>query len=83
MSTITVVPKDIVITQTCASVSISILTMTFGESATFNVILFDDAHKPIKVDRVTMEGADYAAWASDDSYVTSFILAKYGLTQSA
>jgi hypothetical protein len=82
MSTVTVVPKDVVITQTCVSVSISILTMEFGQSATFNVILFDSDRKPIKVDRIVLDGADYTAWASDDSYVTTFILTKYGLVSA-
>ncbi len=80
MSKVVVEPKDIVITKTCVEVGISVVDMSFGSSATFNVILFDDEHRPIKMDRIVLDGADYAAWTNDDSYVVSYILAKYGLT---
>jgi hypothetical protein len=83
MSNINVQPKDIITTQTCTEVRISILTMEFGSSATFSVILLDADHKPIKMERVLLEGADYAAWTNDDSYVSSFILARYGLTPAS
>ena len=83
MSNIPVEPKDIVTTESCTSVSISIVGMEFGKSATFNVILFNSSSRIIKLERVEVAGDDYNAWTNDDSYIVSFILAKYGLTAAA
>ena len=82
MSSINVEPKDIVTTESCSSVSISITGMEFGKSASFNVILFNSAGRLIRVERMEVSGDDYNAWTNDDSYIVSFILAKYGLTPS-
>ena len=80
MSDINVEPKDIITTQTCTSANITIIRMEFGQSALFNVLLFDNNRQVIKCERVEVSGDDYNAWSNDDSYIVSFILAKYGLT---
>ena len=47
---------------------------------TFNVILVDSAGTPLQVSQVSISGADYAAWGSNDSYVESYICNALGLT---
>ncbi len=80
MSTINVVPKETTITKTIGSMSISITNIVFGQSATFNVLLFEPSGQLIRCDQQTLSGADYDAWGTNDSYVTDYMLNLYGLT---
>ena len=80
MSTVIVVPKETTITKTIGSMSISITNITVGQSATFNVLLFEPAGQLIRCDQQTLSGADYEAWGNNDSYVTNYMLNLYGLT---
>ena len=80
MSTVQVQPKDIVTTKTVGSMSISITGITFGQSATFNVLLFEPSGQLIRCDQQTLSGADYDAWGTNDQYVTDYMLNLYGLT---
>jgi hypothetical protein len=83
MSNINVEPKDIITTQTCTSANITIMRLEFGKSAVFNVMLFDNNRQLIKAESIEVSGDDYNAWSNDDSYIVSFILAKYGLTPAS
>lgn len=40
------------------------------------VILYDDDEKQVDFRRYTLEGDDYAAWASDDKYIINYVKAK-------
>jgi hypothetical protein len=80
MSTINVIPKDVTITKTIGSISISITNIIFGQSATFNVLLFEPTGQLIRCEQQTLSGADYDAWGTNDSYVTDYMLNLYGLT---
>lgn len=80
MSTIYVVPKEIVITKTIGSMSISITNIIFGVSATFNVLLFEPAGQLIRCDQQTLVGVDYESWGNNDQYVVNYMLNLYGLT---
>ncbi len=80
MSTVQVQPTPYVITKTVASVQISIVNIDFGNSATFNVVLFDTTGSLIVCNQVTLAGEDYAAWGNNDQYVVNYVLNLYGLT---
>jgi hypothetical protein len=80
MSTINVVPKETTITKTIGSMSISITNISFGQSATFNVLLFEPSGQLIRCDQQTLSGADYDAWGTNDQYVVTYMLNLYGLT---
>jgi hypothetical protein len=79
MSTIQVQPSPYVITKTVGSVQISIISIDFGNSATFNAVLFDTTGSLIVCNQIMLSGADYTAWGNDDNYVTNYILNLYGL----
>lgn len=83
MSTINVVPKETTITKTIGSMSISITNIVFGQSATFNVLLFEPAGQLIRCDQQTLAGADYDAWGNNDQYVVNYMLNLYGLTPAS
>jgi hypothetical protein len=80
MSNIQVQPAPYVITKTIGSVQINIINIDFGNSASFNVVLFDTTGTLIVCNQVTMAGADYTAWGNDDQYVINYVLNLYGLT---
>jgi hypothetical protein len=82
MSTIHVVPKEIIITKTIDSISISITNIIFGVSATFNVMLYEPAGQLIRCDKQTLSGVDYEAWGNNDQYVVNYMLKLYGLIQA-
>ena len=80
MSTINVVPKETTITKVIGSMSISITNIVFGQSATFNVLLFEPSGQLIRCDQQTLSGPDYDAWGNNDQYVVNYMLNLYGLT---
>ena len=80
MSTINVVPKEIIITKTIGSMNINITKIIFGVSATFNVSIFEPTGQLIRCDQQTLAGVDYEVWGSNDQYVVNYMLKLYGLT---
>jgi hypothetical protein len=80
MSTVQVQPSPYVITKIVGSVQISIVNIDFGNSAVFNVVLFDTTGTLIVCNQVTLAGADYTAWGNNDQYVVNYVLNLYGLT---
>ena len=83
MTTVVVEPKDFTQTQTCTSVSVRVVELQLGTSATLSVQLLDADNNIIKNDRIIVSGADYIAWGTDDDYIKNYVLARYGLTQSS
>lgn len=83
MSVVQVEPKDFVQTQTCTSVSVRVVDVELNVSASLNITLLDANNNIIKMDRITVSGADYTAWGTDDNYIVNYVLALYGLTQKA
>ena len=62
------------------SFSYSVHSLILSQEITFNVVLYDQNNSPLCVKQVTMSGADYANWGSDDDYVVHFICSQLGLT---
>lgn len=81
MTTISVVPKDIVQTKICTFISIYIVSIELNVSATIIAKLSDIDSNIIKSDHIVLSGADYTAWGTDDNYITNYVLNYYGLVE--
>lgn len=80
MSIINVQTKEIVTTQTVTQVEILEGNIQLNQSARFPVKLLSADGGLISIEFVTIEGDDYTNWSSDDSYITTLILNKLGIT---
>lgn len=76
---ISIVPKDIATTIT--NITIEILNLNFGSSATFRVNSISDM-KLIKSDIFVIEGEEYSNWGNDDQYIIMLLCQKLGYTPS-
>ena len=75
---VSIKPVDYVITSTLTSFSFNVLDFTPFQSVTFRVVLFTD-NSPKKVEKVVMQGEDYARWGQDDNYVIQYIAKAIGV----
>jgi hypothetical protein len=82
MSIINVQTKEIVTTQSVTQVEILEGNIQLNQSARFPVKLLDSNGGLVSIEFVTIEGADYTNWASDDSYITTLILTRLGITEA-
>lgn len=77
---ITDVTLDPVIATT---IGYSVVELVLNEYVIVSVTFYNATDNPVKHDIVKIEGEEYAAWGTDDSYLTNLILQKLGLTQEA
>ena len=82
MSIINVQTKEIVTTQVITQVEILEGNIQLNQSARFPVKLLDSNGGLVSIEFVTIEGDDYTNWASDDSYITTLILTRLGITEA-
>lgn len=82
MEQINVKDKTITTTQVVKSVEIDSIEVKLNQSASLMVKLLDSDGRLVNIERVTMEGSDYSSWGNDDTYVTTFVLTKLGLTKA-
>ena len=80
MSIINVQTKEIVTTQTVTQIEILEGNIQLNQSAKFPVKLLDSNGSLVNIEFVTIEGDDYTNWSSDDSYITTLVLNKLGIT---
>jgi len=66
-------PVVVVTSQTYESYNIMQTFINLGSSATFLIQILDDSGSIAKTQSLTMEGADYLAWGSNDAYVYQWI----------
>ena len=78
---IDIVPKDVVKTYRVNKVDVSITDLKLDESVTVNVLLVGEDGDLIESKNFILEGSDYSAWSSDDSYITNYVLEKLGMTE--
>lgn len=81
MNQINVSDKTITTTRVVKSIEIDSIEVKINESAVIKVKQLDETGGLISIDRVTMDGTDYANWSNDDQYVVDFVLEKLGLTE--
>ena len=82
MSIINVQTKEVVTTQVITQVEILEGNIQLNQSARFPVKLLDSNGGLVSIEFVTIEGDDYTNWASDDSYITTLILTRLGITEA-
>ena len=83
MTSVIVVPKEVVTVQYINVVQINVINVNLGSDATINTTLFGPSGQGvIKTDQIRMSGEDYLKWAANDDYVIEFVLNYYGLTKS-
>lgn len=80
MSIINVNSKEIVTTQVITQVEILEGNIQLNQSARFPVKLLDVNGNLVSMDFVTIEGEDYTNWSADDTYITTLILSRLGIT---
>ena len=66
--------------RTAEIVDIS-LTISNNNSVSANVCLFKP-NSIMETSNITIEGAEYDAWGTDDSYIYNLILSKVGLERA-
>ena len=83
MTSVVVVPKEVITVQYINLVQINVINVNLGSDATLNITLFGPSGQSVvKSDQIRMEGEDYKKWTDDDNYVVEFVLNYYGLTRS-
>lgn len=83
MTSVIVVPKEVVTVQYINVVQINVVGVNLGVSATINVTLFGPSGQSVvKSDQIMITGDDYKKWADNDDYVIDYVLKYYDLTPS-
>jgi len=65
------------------SIKISILELVLNSHVTVAVSFYDATGSILKNETIKIEGAEYTAWGVNDTYLTSLILQKLGLSLPA
>lgn len=77
---INIQPKEDIITREMYSIIITVESVQLFTSAQINVSYFDNNGMFIKIDRLTMEGTDYANWSNDDQYIYTYVYNTLNIT---
>lgn len=82
MSTnVNVVPSTVSVTTTTTTtrIEIYVTTVILGTQASILVRTYD-VDTPLASVSLTMSGADYTAWGTDDTYLRNWVLTQLNLT---
>jgi len=63
------------------TIKFSVLKLVLNSYVTIQVTFYNANDSPVKHEYVKIEGAEYAAWGTDDTYLTDLVLQKLGLTR--
>lgn len=77
---INIQPKEDIITREMYSIIITVESVQLFTSAQITVSYFDNNGMFIKIDRLTMEGTDYANWSNDDQYIYTYVYKTLNIT---
>jgi len=81
-SSINVEPYSITKTNTVTSFSIRVIDLTLFSSVTLMVSLFDASGNLVTNQAMTLNGDNYTAWGSDDSYINTYVATQLGTSLS-
>jgi len=70
-------------TETSNKIGIFITKLVLFQSASIAVHFYNSSGGVFRVENLKLEGEDYNNWASDDTYVETFVLNKLNLTPAA
>jgi len=73
-------PYQHVTTQQVCGFSIRVQQVTLFESCSVAVNTYDINNNLLNVQMVNISGEAYKAWASDDTYITSYVAQQLGFT---
>lgn len=77
---VNVQPYAIVKTNTLCSFNATVMQVELSVKAVIAVSLYDENGNYFSSQTIVMEGDDYIAWGSDDSYVNRYIATQLGTT---
>lgn len=63
------------------TIKFSVMELVLNSYVTIQVSFYNANGNPVKHEYVKIEGAEYAAWGTDDAYLTDLVLQKLGLTR--
>lgn len=81
MRSINIETKEVTYVKYITRIDIRNGQILLNDRATFEVWMFSPENDIIAIENVTIEGAEYTAWADDDNYIYSLILQKLGMTE--
>lgn len=67
-------------TETSNKIGIFITKLVLFQSASISVHFYNSSGGVFRVENLKLEGEDYTNWASDDTYVETYVLNKLNLT---
>lgn len=65
------------------TIGFSVMELVLNSYVLIRVTFYNATNNAVKHEYVKIEGAEYAAWGNDDTYITDLILQKLGLTREA
>jgi hypothetical protein len=78
-TTLEVKESDIVKTRTVKNVQIRVQELVLGTKVVLTVSLLDTVGHIIDNVPMTLSGADYELWGTDDTYINTYVLTQLGL----
>jgi hypothetical protein len=76
-------PKEVTQSFTVRKIQYKVIGLSLGESVTFYVDYLDENGMYISatdlLNTVTIDGEEYAAWGSDDTYIVNILFQKIGV----
>ena len=75
-----IVPKEIVSTEVASRIDIRVIRLELYSHAYLHVTVLSSDGRTIHSQPLTLQGDDYKAWSSDDSYLYTYATKKLGYT---
>jgi len=75
-----IVPKEIVSTEVASRIDIRVMRLELYSHADLHVSVLSSDGRTIHSQPLTLQGSDYKAWSSDDSYLYKYVANKLGYT---
>ena len=75
-----IIPKEIISSEVASRIEIRVMRIELFSFADLYVNVLTSDGRAIRSQRLTLEGDDYKAWSSDDSYLYTYATKKLGYT---
>jgi hypothetical protein len=72
-------PLEVVTVKHKHSFSVTIMHVVMFESVSLSIAFYDENNACIDRENITLTGADYSNWGTDDNYLVNYVAAKYGM----
>ena len=81
-STISVIPKEYVKTNTIKCIKVSVISLELYKSVHINCLLLNDEEQVVDCKYFTLENNDYLNWMNDDDYITNYCISQLELVRN-